>query len=38
MNGSQLNWAVHREGAMTAWIRRDLETVLQPYRAVRRKG
>ncbi len=38
MNGSQLNWAVHREGAMTAWIRRDLETVLQPYRAVRRKA
>jgi AcrR family transcriptional regulator len=31
MNGSLLNWAVHRQGALVAWIRRDLETVLGPY-------
>jgi AcrR family transcriptional regulator len=37
MNGSQLNWAVHREGSMVAFIRRDLKTVLAPYRVVRRK-
>lgn len=37
MNGSQLNWAVHRKGAMTTWIRRDLETVLEPYRTAGRK-
>jgi AcrR family transcriptional regulator len=32
MNGSLLNWAIHREGTLRAWIRRDLETVLAPYR------
>src|SRR6185503_15539735 len=36
MNGSMLNWAVHREGAMVPWIRRDLRTVLAPYRRRRR--
>jgi AcrR family transcriptional regulator len=37
MNGSMLNWAVHREGDMVRWIRRDLSTVLEPYRRLRRK-
>jgi len=37
MNGSQLNWAVHRQGTMVASIRRDLKTVLDPYRTTRRK-
>lgn len=32
MNGSMLNWAVHRDGSMVAWIRRDLRTVLAAYR------
>jgi AcrR family transcriptional regulator len=32
MNGSLLRWAVHREGGLVAWIRRDLRTVLEPYR------
>jgi AcrR family transcriptional regulator len=32
MNGSLLNWAIHREGRLEAWIRRDIETVLAPYR------
>ena len=31
MNGSLLNWAIHREGTLQAWIRRDLQTVLAPY-------
>ena len=31
MNGSLLNWAIHRQGTLQAWIRRDLETVLGPY-------
>jgi len=35
MNGSLLNWAVHRSGSLTAWVRRDLRTVLEPYRNVR---
>lgn len=38
MNGSMLNWAVHREGAMVAWIRKDLRTVLAPYRRLRAKS
>jgi AcrR family transcriptional regulator len=32
MNGSLLNWAIHREGTVESWIRRDLKTVLAPYR------
>ena len=36
MNGSMLNWAVHREGDLVAWIRRDLKTVLEAYRRLRR--
>lgn len=32
MNGSLLNWAIHRNGDLAAWIRRDLQTVLEPYR------
>jgi hypothetical protein len=31
-----LNWAVHRQGDMVRWIRRDLSTVLEPYRRLRR--
>jgi AcrR family transcriptional regulator len=31
MNGSLLNWAIHREGTVESWIRRDVETVLAPY-------
>jgi AcrR family transcriptional regulator len=37
MNGSLLNWAIHRDGALRAWIRRDLATVLAPYRLPRRR-
>jgi AcrR family transcriptional regulator len=38
MNGSILNWAVHREGDVVTWIRRDLKTVLEPYRSLRRNS
>jgi AcrR family transcriptional regulator len=33
LNGSVLEWTLHREGAMPAWIRKDLRAVLDPYRA-----
>ncbi|HEY7474583.1 MAG TPA: TetR family transcriptional regulator [Vicinamibacterales bacterium] len=32
INGSLLNWAVHREGRLADWIRRDLRTVLSGYK------
>ncbi len=31
VNGSILGWAIHREGPMAAWIRRDLRLVIGPY-------
>jgi AcrR family transcriptional regulator len=33
--GSLIGWAVFREGTAEAWVRRDLETLLKPYRATR---
>ena len=33
LNGSILDWTIHREGPMAAWIRRDLKTVLDRYRS-----
>jgi AcrR family transcriptional regulator len=30
--GAMLSWAVYREGSVAAWVRRDLEALLQPYR------
>jgi AcrR family transcriptional regulator len=32
MNGSLLNWAIHRKGRLGPWIRRDLATLLGPHR------
>jgi AcrR family transcriptional regulator len=37
LNGSMLNWAVHRTGSMTDWIARDLRAVLAPHVTARRK-
>ena len=34
--GSMLDWAVFREGTLAAWLRRDLEALLGPYRTSRR--
>jgi AcrR family transcriptional regulator len=37
--GAMLSWAVYREGPVAAWVRRDLEALLAPYRALgRRRG
>jgi AcrR family transcriptional regulator len=33
--GSLIGWAVFREGTAEAWVRRDLDTLLAPYRARR---
>lgn len=30
--GAMLSWAVYREGSVAAWVRRDLEVLLRPYR------
>jgi AcrR family transcriptional regulator len=32
LNGSILDWVIHRDGAMGPWVRRDLRTVLDRYR------
>lgn len=29
--GSLLNWAIHRDGPVVAWVRADIETLLTPY-------
>jgi AcrR family transcriptional regulator len=31
--GSLIGWAIHRTGKADRWVRRDLETLLAPYRA-----
>jgi AcrR family transcriptional regulator len=37
--GAMLSWAVYREGSVAAWVRRDLEALLAPYRAIgKRQG
>jgi AcrR family transcriptional regulator len=35
--GSLIGWAVFREGTAEAWVRRDLETLLRPYRKTKGK-
>ena len=37
LNGSLLNWAVHRRGGLVDWIRRDVRTVVAPFRTGRRR-
>jgi AcrR family transcriptional regulator len=37
VGGSLINWAIHRDGALTTSVRRDLETLLGPLR-VKPKG
>jgi AcrR family transcriptional regulator len=34
--GSLIGWAIHRQGTAEAWVRGDLETLLNPYRVRRR--
>ena len=33
--GSLISWAVFREGTAERWVKRDLETLLAPYREAR---
>lgn len=35
ISGSLMTWACYREGSAAAWIRRDLDTVLQPHLSAR---
>jgi hypothetical protein len=37
LNGSLLNWAVSREGALVDWVRRDVRTLLAGHRVRRRR-
>jgi AcrR family transcriptional regulator len=36
IGGSLMSWACYREGSASAWIRRDLDAVLEPHLARRR--
>ena len=38
LNGSILDWVIHREGPMAPAVRRDLRMVLDPYRARKKRG
>ena len=35
--GSLIGWAVYREGTAETWVRKDLETLIGPYRAAHRE-
>ena len=37
-NGSMLEWAIHRDGSLADWLRRDVDTLLAPYRNRTRKS
>lgn len=37
ISGSLMSWACYREGPAAAWIRRDVDAVLQPYLPARRR-
>lgn len=32
-NGALITWAIYRRGRLATWLRRELETLLAPYRA-----
>ncbi len=36
--GAMLSWAVYRQGSVAAWVRRDLEALLAPYRTARTRA
>ena len=31
-NGALITWAIHREGRLETWLRRELDTLLAPHR------
>lgn len=38
VNGSLMTWACYRDGSAAAWLRRDVDALLLPYVAQRRRG
>lgn len=36
--GSIIGWAIHRDGAASAWVRDDVITLLEPFRTTRRRA
>jgi hypothetical protein len=36
--GSLIGWAIHREGTATKWVKRDLATLLTPYKRRTRRA
>jgi AcrR family transcriptional regulator len=32
-SGARITWAIYRKGGLDAWLRRELDTLLAPYRA-----
>jgi hypothetical protein len=38
VNGSLLTWAVYRDGPAEAWLARDVDLALEPYRDSRLSG
>jgi AcrR family transcriptional regulator len=32
-NGAMITWAIYRKGGLDAWLRRELDTLLAPYRS-----
>jgi hypothetical protein len=37
LHGSLVSWAIRRNGTPGEWIRKDLETILRPYRTAGKK-
>jgi AcrR family transcriptional regulator len=35
--GAMLSWAVYRQGSVASWVRRELLTLLRPYRSLRKR-
>src|SRR5262245_4265200 len=38
IHGSLVTWAIYREGTARDWVRRDLDALLKPYLATKRKA
>jgi hypothetical protein len=36
LHGSMVSWAVYQKGPAAAWVKRDMELLLKPYRAAKR--
>ena len=32
-NGAMITWAIYRKGRLDTWLRRELDTLLAPYRS-----